>query len=71
MITLNPRRPLDDDFPHRYMESDIDYLLNNRELAVILLNNHPNMVDALKALATDTSALASAVVRQAIPKELV
>ena len=32
------RRPLDDDFPHRYLESDIDYVLNNVHLCVDLLD---------------------------------
>jgi len=34
----NPRRPLDDDKPDGYMESDRDYLLNNRWIAVALLD---------------------------------
>jgi len=34
---LNPRRPLDPDKPDGYMESDRDYLLNNIERALALL----------------------------------
>jgi hypothetical protein len=34
----NPRRPLDDDKPDGYMESDKDYMENNRFIAVALLD---------------------------------
>ena len=33
-----PRRPLDDDYPHAYAESDTDYVLNNIHLCVELLD---------------------------------
>lgn len=34
---LNKRRPLDDDSPQGYAESDIDFVNNNLEAAVMLL----------------------------------
>lgn len=36
-MILNPRRPLDADSPDGYAESDKDFVLNNLELAVALL----------------------------------
>jgi hypothetical protein len=37
-MKYTPRRPLDDDKPDGYLESDRDYLANNTELAVRLLD---------------------------------
>lgn len=37
LLKVNPRRPYDDDQPDGYMESDIDFFENNREVAVELL----------------------------------
>ena len=37
MIKVIPRRPLDDDNPEGYLESDQDFVLNNLEAAVELL----------------------------------
>ena len=49
-----PRRPLDDDKPDGYMESDRDYLLNNRFVAVALLDEYagmlPQLLKAVEAL---------------------
>lgn len=42
---LIPRRPLDDDKPDGYLESDIDFVLNNLELAVSLLEKHGEAPD--------------------------
>lgn len=36
---LNPRRPLDDEHPDGYAESDRDYVENNLDAAVWLLDN--------------------------------
>lgn len=36
---VTPRRPLDDDSPKGYQESDKDFILNNLEAAVFLLEN--------------------------------
>lgn len=38
-MKLKPRRPLDDDAPDGYRESDQDYVLNNLDLAVALLDH--------------------------------
>ena len=69
-MKYEPRRPLDEDFPHRYMESDTDYLLNNRDLAVVLLDNYDKMIDALKALTFADSPIVRAVARSGLPEEL-
>jgi len=37
MIKINPRRPFYDDQPEGYLESDKDFLLNNFEAAIELL----------------------------------
>jgi hypothetical protein len=34
----NSRRPLDEDAPNGYLESDKDYVSNNLDLAVVLLD---------------------------------
>ncbi len=34
---INERRPLDDSFPDGYLESDRDFVLNNIEAAICLL----------------------------------
>lgn len=52
---LKPRRPWRDDEPDGYMESDFDYLDNNRELAVALLdaqarNTKPTTIAQLQAM---------------------
>jgi hypothetical protein len=36
-MDIIPRRPLDDDNPDGYLESDQDFVLNNIEVAVELL----------------------------------
>jgi hypothetical protein len=38
LSVYKPRRPLEDDFPEGYLESDKDYVNNNFELAVKLLD---------------------------------
>jgi hypothetical protein len=38
--TFKPRRLLDDDNPNGYMESDLDYVLNNWGLVMEFLDNH-------------------------------
>ena len=50
-MKYNPRRPFDDEDPHSYEESDIDYVRNNLDLAVKLLDeqaNQPMVSDWLK-----------------------
>lgn len=73
-MKYKPRRPLDDTNPDGYMESDRDYLENNRELAVALLDNCVHMIEALKALRTyEQSGLVRAVAESGLvnlPKEL-
>jgi len=39
---IHPRRPLDDDNPDGYLESDQDFVLNNLEVAVELLEKELN-----------------------------
>lgn len=39
MPKVSPRRPLDDDKPDGYLESDRDYVQNNMEAAVWFLDN--------------------------------
>lgn len=46
MDKYNPRRPYEDDKPEGYMESDRDYLENNLELAVKLLDDYGQGVQA-------------------------
>lgn len=36
-LSFNPRRPLEDDYPDSYMESDRDFVANNFELCVWFL----------------------------------
>jgi hypothetical protein len=67
-----PRRPYYDDEPDGYLESDLDYIVNNRALAVVLLDNHEAMLTALRAIAADVSpypTLAARVASNAIPQE--
>lgn len=40
-----PRRPFDDDHPNGYLESDKDYVNNNFELAVQLLNEYRDRIN--------------------------
>ncbi len=40
MIEYQPRRPLEDSDPHGYQESAKDYVANNVELAVYLLDKY-------------------------------
>ena len=50
-MNYNPRRPFDDEDPHSYEESDRDYVMNNIDLAVKLLDqqaNEPQVSDWLK-----------------------
>lgn len=49
-MTYNPRRPLDDDAPDGYRESDRDYVLNNLELAVALLDKHGEAAPAAERI---------------------
>ena len=37
---FQPRRLLDDDNPNGYMESDLDFALNNWDLVLEFLDNH-------------------------------
>lgn len=46
-MSYTPRRPLNDDGPDGYLESDRDYLLNNRLVAVALLDMLPELLEAL------------------------
>ena len=39
-MSYTPRRPLDDDKPYGLLESDNDYVKENMELAVWLLDNY-------------------------------
>lgn len=41
-MLIHPRRPLDDDNPDGYLESDQDFVLNNLEVAVELLEKELN-----------------------------
>lgn len=43
-MSLNVRRPLNDGHPGGYMESDKDYVLNNLELAVSLLDQYQDFL---------------------------
>lgn len=49
-MNVNPRRPVDESAPDGYQESDRDYVLNNLDLAVRLLDNHGKLQAALDAL---------------------
>ena len=49
-MEVKPRRLHDDDKPDGYKESDQDYLLNNRELAVQLLDDYEKNLAELKFL---------------------
>jgi hypothetical protein len=73
-VIYQPRRPLDEDKPDGYMESDTDYLLNNREIAVALLDAHKDMIAALLALTTHDRPVVVHVAQSALnklPKELI
>jgi hypothetical protein len=43
-LEYKPRRLLDEDRPWYYLESDKDYVNNNFELVVALLDNHGKKV---------------------------
>jgi hypothetical protein len=43
-----PRRPLDDDDPDGYLESDNDFVLNNIEAALWFLENRDRLAAALQ-----------------------
>lgn len=45
-MSYNKRRPFEDGCPDGYLESDKDYLLNNLELAVKLLNEYGSGVNS-------------------------
>lgn len=51
MSEPNPRRPLDDNDPEGYMESDKDFVLNNIRWCVDQLENHfkDNTEEAVEA----------------------
>lgn len=53
MIHVIPRRPLDDDDPTGYRESDQDYVLNNLDAAVYLLDREiePKSADRVETIA--------------------
>lgn len=38
-MAIKPRRPLDDDNPDGYLESDDDWIANNREVVLSFLNS--------------------------------
>jgi hypothetical protein len=40
MPEVKPRRPLEDDEPDGYLESDMDWARNNRDAVVWFLTNH-------------------------------
>lgn len=44
-----PRRPLDDDDPDGYFESDRDFVLNNLEWCVEQLENHKQTDQGMKS----------------------
>lgn len=39
-LPIKPRRPFEDSLPHGMLESDLDYLENNREVAIELLEHY-------------------------------
>ena len=50
---MNPRRPLNDAEPDGYQESDRDYVLNNLDLAVRLLDAYDQHQSSLLAPGED------------------
>lgn len=45
-MNFNPRRPFEDNRPDGLLESDMDFVRNNFELAVQLLEKLPEILDA-------------------------
>lgn len=48
-LKINSRRPLDDEQPDGYLESDNDFVNNNMEAAVWFLENHKRILTEMKA----------------------
>ena len=42
---FNPRRPLDDDMPDGYLESDMDYMGNNHEICIWFLEQLESIIE--------------------------